>query len=296
MAAARTDGRLSVAVVYVAGAMRSGTTILGQLIASSDDTILVGEVRPLLAEPERHEECDCGRQRSACPFWTQVYEGIDVAELAKATGRAYSLRTIPRAAAALMFRRPLPPDVLRTVAFLRAIRRAAGERVVIDTSKTPMGILFWALAGEPVHIAQCVRSVVAVARAQHRPRAEIGHAPESIAKSVGMWACYNALTLLARPFTRSHRLISFAGYGAIHDVSPNRCGETPALARARIRDRPSTTDIRTSSPETPDARAGPPSRLRRPALLSAPRRNGGTSATTAARRRSGRAGRRSPTT
>ena len=195
--------------IYVAGTMRSGTTIAGQLLASSPSTVLVGEVKPVLLEPERHEECDCGRPRAECPFWTQVYAGADPAALVREIGSAWSLSTFPRVLLALARRKPLPSDVGRVVTFLQAIRAAAGPSTVIDTSKTPVGILLWRLAGERVDVAHCVRGVLEVARAQARPAAQSGVPQEPVLKSIAVWAVYNALIVALRPLAASYRLITF---------------------------------------------------------------------------------------
>jgi hypothetical protein len=189
--------------------MRSGTTITGQLLAASPSTVLVGELRPVLIDPARHEECDCGHHRSECPFWSQVYGADDPADLAAAVGRSFSLTATPRIAAAKVLRRALPDDVRRTVEFLRSVRRAAGDRIIIDTSKTPTGVILWRLAGERVHVAHCVRGVRQVAKAQAAPTSESGLVREPVAKSVAVWTAYNALAYLTRVFASSHRLITF---------------------------------------------------------------------------------------
>jgi hypothetical protein len=189
--------------------MRSGTTITGQLLAASPSTVLVGELRPVLLEPERHAECDCGQPSSTCPFWTQVYGSEDPLAVAAATRRAFSLTTGLRIAVAKLLGRDLPANVRRTVEFLRAVRRAAGEQIVVDTSKTPMGVLLWRLAGERVHVVHCVRGMWQVAQAQARPTSQTGLIREPIPKSIVVWTVFNVLTYLSRPLASSYRLITF---------------------------------------------------------------------------------------
>jgi hypothetical protein len=137
-----------------------------------------------------------------------VYGSDDPAELAAQTAPALSLMAAPRIAAAKLTRRALPADVRRTVEFLRAVRRAAGDLIIIDTSKTPIGVLLWRLAGERVHVAQCVRSVRQVARAQADPMSGTG-VREPIIKGVAVWLLYNVLAFLARPLAASHHVIRF---------------------------------------------------------------------------------------
>ena len=60
-----------------------------------------------------------------------------------------------------------------------------------------------------MHVAHCLRGVREVARAQARPTAQSGVPQEQVAKSVAVWAVYNALVVLARPLAASYRLVTF---------------------------------------------------------------------------------------
>lgn len=196
-------------VIYVLGAMRSGTTITGQMLAESPSTVLVGEVRPALAEPERHEHCDCGQPRSSCPFWGKVDTAMPVGFDDVAASRAMSLSALPRLLVHVLFRVPLPTYIAQAVEFLRAMSDAAGGRTIVDTTKAPTGILLWHLAAQDVHLAQCWRSARRVAILQARPTSESGLVQEPLWRSYAVWAAYNLTPVGLRPFARSYTAIRY---------------------------------------------------------------------------------------
>ena len=196
-------------VIYVTGAMRSGTTITGQMLAESDSTILVGEVRPVLLEPERHSHCDCGRPRDRCPFWTKVDAALPKEFDHAVASRALRLVAFPRLLAHIFLRVRLPDYVRQAVEFLRAVAAAAGDRIVVDTTKGPSGILLWRLAGQDVHLVHCWRSPRKVAIAQARPSSESGLVQVPKPRSYAEWAAYNGITVLLRPAARSYQPIRY---------------------------------------------------------------------------------------
>lgn len=196
-------------VAYVAGAMRSGTTITGQMLAESRSTILVGELRPVLDEPDRHAHCDCGQPRTTCPYWRAVDAALPAGFDAAAAGRAFGLVFLARILLARLLRRSLPREVAHARDFQRAVVAAAGDRHVIDTSKTPTGILLWQVAGVPVDVVQCWRSPRRVAAAQARPSAETGVPREPKPKSYAVWLAYNGLVAVLRPLARTYSAVRY---------------------------------------------------------------------------------------
>lgn len=191
------------------GAMRSGTTITGQMLAESTGTLLIGELRPVLLDPERHGHCDCGQTREHCPFWTQVDAALSASFDAAAAANALKMSALPRLLLHVVFRAPLPEALQQAVAFVRAVSDAAGGRTVIDTTKLPPGILLWRIAGQDVHQVNCWRSPRRVASVQARPSAESGLAQEPKWRSYALWVAYNVVPLALRPWVRSYTSIRY---------------------------------------------------------------------------------------
>lgn len=195
-------------VLYVAGAMRSGTTMAGQVLAASPDAVLVGEIRPALRLPDDHTDCDCGRTRTTCELWSLLAER-DTAAVTLASDRAYSLRRLPSLLASVLLHRPPPDDVREVVEVLAAVAERVAPRTVIDTSKTPVGPLLWRLAGQQVDLVQCVRRPSEVAAAQARPSSETGLPREAPVKTWAVWVVYHLLTLAMRPFVRTRVTVRY---------------------------------------------------------------------------------------
>jgi hypothetical protein len=196
--------------------MRSGTTIVGQVLAASPDTVLIGEVRPILLDPDDHRHCDCGQPVETCVFWSAVRARLGhpfpTREQARAAYRVTGLAALVAATRT----GSVPASARPVVEFLRAIAAVAAEddRTVVDTSKSPSGILLWRLAGAEVDVVHALRDPRAVAEAQARPTAVTGLVQEPKAKTYAVWAVYNTLALLLRPFARR---FSVAAYRRLRD-------------------------------------------------------------------------------
>lgn len=130
-------------LVYIAGAARSGSTLLNLLLGNSSEMTALGEVHRLaLYARTNAEPCTCGRPVTSCEFWSRVEE----------EGRALLGR--PRAAGLLgevetmMLRSAISPaaDILEKAALLSGSR--ALWRAVSTTVARPHGLaiarsLFW---------------------------------------------------------------------------------------------------------------------------------------------------------
>lgn len=203
--------------------MRSGTTIVGQVLAASPDVVLIGEVRPILLDPADHQHCDCGRTRESCPFWSEVRERLGGPFPSPAEARAaYRVVGLPLLLLAVLSRRSAPEFARPVVTFLRAVADTAGTRTVVDTSKSPSGILLWRLAGARVDVVHALRDPRAVAEAQARPTAVTGLAQEPKAKTYAVWAVYNGLTAVLRPLARA---FTVAGYQRLRDDPRTLAGQ-----------------------------------------------------------------------
>ena len=117
-----TDGNCMEAaqktLVYIAGYGRSGSTLLGRLIASTGRALDVGEVAmaPLfLYRPKGR--CACGTRMTACPVWGALPQ---------------ALRELPRR----------PANRHDHAALLRAILAVSPQPTIVDSSKTAAALAF----------------------------------------------------------------------------------------------------------------------------------------------------------
>lgn len=131
-------------IVYIAGAGRSGSTILERILGNSPQFFSVGEVRyywEYIAATDRL--CGCGQRLAECSFWQGVARRGAIAEdvvtrLAQAARRLDRTRNVPFLAAGLPRTRQFPREFLDGTRRLYEVMQSfAPGRILVDSSKTP---------------------------------------------------------------------------------------------------------------------------------------------------------------
>ncbi len=158
-------------IVYIAGAGRSGSTLLERLLGSAPDAVALGEVHSLWRLPLAALRCSCGAPGPECAFWDNVRRiaGLTDARLRDLAVLEHdSIRHLRIARAGFSLPRfHRDEKVMRFTAMQRdlfdAVATQTGARFVIDSSKA--GPRAWALAGLPgtriIHLMRDRRAVVA---------------------------------------------------------------------------------------------------------------------------------------
>ncbi len=140
------DGRYG--VLLIAGAGRSGSTLLELMLDQVPGVVAVGELTDIWdAALSRNERCGCGRPFAECPFWAEVgerafggWDQID-AEAMLATHQSVARnRRLP-----LLLAGPLvPPFRAKVDEYASAISKiydavaaTSGCRTIVDASKWP---------------------------------------------------------------------------------------------------------------------------------------------------------------
>jgi hypothetical protein len=173
-------------VVYIAGAGRSGSTLLARLLAERSGYVAVGELRYVWERGVRDNHlCECGDPFRQCAFWRDVMaEAVGGMDAVTPDGfMAYiagvdRIRHVPALyagglrSAAFEGRLVVVGDLLRSL--YDAILRVSGGRVVVDSSKDPSYAFVLAAIGSiDLGIVHLVRDSRAVAhswtRAKRRP-------------------------------------------------------------------------------------------------------------------------------
>ncbi len=172
-----------VQVLYIAGAGRSGSTLLARLLGDLEGFAPAGELRYLFERGIVSDHlCGCGAPFRSCPFWnavlTRAYGGVDCVDGAAASRGAAAIdriRYIPMLAAAKL-RPPAFAARLREHGDLLARLYAAigdetGGRVVVDSSKDPSyAYLLKTVPGVDLRIVHLVRDSRAVAHSWTRTK------------------------------------------------------------------------------------------------------------------------------
>jgi hypothetical protein len=192
-------------VLYITGWMRSGSTLLGNVLNELPGVLHVGELHYLwqngVLASGTNSACGCGRSLRECPQWAPVLEpvgGLGSEGLAHhVVMRQHALlrtrHTRARLAEAQGRRAPAPgvTELLdRTAALYQSLRTEGGERLIVDGSKFPAEAA--ALCGRTdvdVRILHVVRDPRATAYSYRRSKDYIS--PMSPARSSGYWSAFN---------------------------------------------------------------------------------------------------------
>ena len=162
-------------VVFVAGAGRSGSTLLDLLLGSAPGAAAVSELRHIWRLGFVEDEfCGCAERFSACPFWRAVvaeaYGGRppDAERIDRAQERLLRSRNAPALAWQRLRGNALRGKAERWAAnqlpILRSIQAVSGASTIVDSSKNPMyGLLLATLPGVDLRVVHLVRDARAVA-------------------------------------------------------------------------------------------------------------------------------------
>lgn len=202
--------RQDTTVLYIAGAGRSGSTLLEMILGNIDGFFSVGECRHIWEYASRNTmRCGCGKGLWNCEFWHAVLgahsrskcrmslETLDT--LAKQWDRT---RHLPKLRLCDGRNARLQALVDATAMLYREIAGRCGAQILVDASKTPSHL--WILQKIPeleIRVLHLVRDVRAVAHAwRQRRKQEYGAAGDqyrrmprrSLLRSTAGWMVENA--------------------------------------------------------------------------------------------------------
>jgi hypothetical protein len=168
-------------ILYVAGAGRSGSTLLGMVLGALPGCTPVGELRHIWERGVlRNRLCGCGTPFLECPFWTAVGErafgGWNRADAETQARRLWAIgrqRHFPLVAAGLgsaRFRSELRAYGELQSRVYQAVAAVSEDTVIVDTSKSPIYALTLRSQGLDVAVIHLVRDSRAVAYSWTRTR------------------------------------------------------------------------------------------------------------------------------
>lgn len=172
------------AILYIGSYGRSGSTLLGRMLAESPGTICVGETRYLWSRGLLEDaECGCGAPVSRCSFWSAVAEEafggwhrIDVRRMANLDQALNRLRTLPAhllVRFAPHLRARVEDYAAHLAALYRAISLVSGANTVVEISKDPtFACVLARIPDAPVSVVHLTRDPRAVAYSWTRVRRE----------------------------------------------------------------------------------------------------------------------------
>ncbi len=166
--------------MYLAGAGRSGSTLLGRLLGEPPEAVHVGEMVYLWKRGfgEKHL-CGCGLPLLECPFWSEVFQRgfggfgeVDYREILETKRQLERTRCLPR----LLSPWKSPAHQRRLAEYrqvlsvlYRAVAETSGANVIVDGSKSETyGYLLQTVPGLDLRALHLVRDSRAVAYSLQR--------------------------------------------------------------------------------------------------------------------------------
>jgi hypothetical protein len=170
-------------ILYIAGAGRSGSTLLAMLLGELPGCVSVGELCHLWERGVLENRlCGCGAAFSDCPFWSQVGEAafggwaaanaVRQVELLYAVGRQRHFPLVAMRTGRARFRADLREYAERQRRVYEAVAAVSGRPVIIDSSKSPVYALTVRSTGLDMIVVHLVRDSRAVAHSWTRTRTE----------------------------------------------------------------------------------------------------------------------------
>jgi glycosyltransferase involved in cell wall biosynthesis len=206
-------------VVYIAGAGRSGSTLVERTLGAIPGWVNIGEMIELVRKPSVAAElCGCGHPFESCEFWSEV------GRIAFGSWSPDELRHIGRLQQLVSRQRYVPRLFLAghegTSRFARALReygdfyralydavaKVADAEVIVDASKGPGQALALQRIGLPVSLLHLVRDPRGVAYSWSKTQVSRPHGGEGavmgvhgVRHSAYLWAAFQAEIALIRP-------------------------------------------------------------------------------------------------
>jgi sulfotransferase family protein len=181
--------------VFIAGCARSGSTLLGLLLAEALDGFFCGELHHLWHALGNGRRCQCGEPVARCEVWVAVAERArhELGLTSDEEGTAIMRRRL-RSRELLAPRMPRPgrDELELRAATQRAVEEVTGESVLVDSSKLPSVLWTSAFTAAPLDVVHLLRDPRAVVFSQSRPKDDPGGgggvlAPRSLLTSSADW-------------------------------------------------------------------------------------------------------------
>lgn len=220
-------------LVFIAGWMRSGTTLLAELVGSCPGALAVGELTQMWSALDQDKPCSCGQPVSRCPIWGVVAQRVQALYgIGPAGPNSYVefdalIRPVMRTRRLLALRRlardrpeEFPEQVRRFVevmqTVLEVVSEVSGCQVIVESSKQAAPLVaFRLLTDVPLASLHLVRDPRAVAYSESRQGQWVGVKQEfappghSVVRSAALWSTTLILCHLAGRKIPGYRLLLY---------------------------------------------------------------------------------------
>jgi hypothetical protein len=230
--------------LYIAGAGRSGSTLLERILGQLEGCVAVGELRHLWREDPAGQQCGCGKLLTQCDFWravmTQAAVRLDIDSfraMQESQRRVDRIRNIPMMLSKSLASREYARNQAAYVDTLRriylAIHEMTGCNVIVDSSKDVSTLyLLSEMDDVRIRVLHLVRDSRAVAYSWTREKVRL-HVVDQVTympryspqRSAADWMYRNALIEMARGRTDGYMRLRY------EDLVADPLGVTERIAR-----------------------------------------------------------------
>ncbi len=212
-------------VLFIAGAGRSGSTLLERMLGQTADLSPIGELRHLGRQDFELDLCGCGQRFQDCPFWAAVFseafgKAPNFPDLLTQRNQVDRIRFIPKM---LWFSydskfgkdKKAYSDVL--LAIYQAVLNNSSQKMVLDSSKDVSTLYLLSTMPEiDLHVLHLIRDSRAVAFSWQRQRKKLTtvkrgkYMPVYTArKTAWNWLYRNILAELAKNKVQSYTRVYY---------------------------------------------------------------------------------------
>ena len=202
--------RKPVRVIFIAGSVHSGSTILDIVLGNHPELQGTGELSNLHKVWQKNHYCSCGVKVQACPFWSDVVQmwreelnGDALTDYGQLQVRYEKSRSIAFIAVAALFGSHSFERYRRyNFGLFSAIKNVSGKSILVDSSKRPIRALALSLvSGIDLRVIHLVRDGRGVAWSFSQSRAKNAQAgvqrdtrPRNVIRVAVTWAITNLIT------------------------------------------------------------------------------------------------------
>lgn len=207
--------RQKIKVLYIAGTIRSGTTLLAQLFGELPGFVNIAEGTYFLYRDGKAAAlaCSCGKISAECDVWRDIVTRIPT-EASSQGSRLLRTRYFPRLWWKIRDRehlaslQPLTSQITRTFETLLA---RSGGSVIVDSSKNvSTGYLLCQIPELEVHVVHLARHPYGIVDSWCRPNRY--HHPNSFARGLAFWWADNSLCQLLRSPAANYWLLRYEDF------------------------------------------------------------------------------------
>lgn len=204
-------------VIYIAGATRSGSTLLSRLLGEVDGFVNVGEALRWLFNTRRMKRtrpCSCGSPVDLCPFWNKIFSEIEHSDEQAFATSMVRIRYLPLLVSpikSIRLKHQWSSLLNKTRNLIYSIVVNSNCGIIIDSSKNPANAYVLSQIPEiELHVVHLVRDPRGVVSSWTKPKEYMKIF--SWWRVVAWWVSHNLSAEILRFWVEDYRLVRYEDF------------------------------------------------------------------------------------